>query len=453
MSAPSRWSIRTRLLAIATGAALAAWGAGGVATMLSARDVHEQLQDERLAQVARTVLAFADHELAEIARDAGAAQPHVEPGVALGARYHLQVWGRDGRLLLRSANAPADVPLAPHGATGFGAGHLAGAPTRTYREAPSALPVEIQVAETLADRATALTRPGLAYALGGLAAVLLIAGGAAAFVLRALRPLERAAQTLQQRTPLDLTALPLDDAPRELAPMLAALNTLFGRVAQQLSAERGFTALAAHELRAPLAALRMQAQVAARTPDAAQRGTLLAAVLASVDRCSHLLEQLLTLSRVDDSAPATAERITLADLLAAVQATLAAEGPDGTRPLHVAARFDAPAVHGQPFGMQTLLRNLLQNALRHAAGRVELHSDAVTGGVRLRIDDDGPGIAPADRARVFERFVRLDAPGFGVGLGLSIVQSVVRAHGARVTLADSPLGGLRVELWFPDAPA
>lgn len=448
-----RWSIRARLLAIATGAALAAWGAGGVATMLSAREVHERLLDERLAQVARTVLAFADHELAEIARDAGAAQPHVEPGVALGTRYHLQVWSREGRLLLRSANAPADVPLAPHGDTGFGAGRLAGAPTRTYREAPPALPVEIQVAETLADRDTALPRPGLAYALGGLAAVLLIAGTAAAFVLRALRPLERAARALRERTPLDLTPLPLDGAPLELEPMLSALNALFDRVAKQLSAERGFTALAAHELRAPLAALRMQAQVAARTPDAGQRGTLLAAVLASVDRCSHLLEQLLTLSRVDDATPAAVQRIVLADTLATVQASLAAETTDAARPVRVTARFDAPAVHGQPFGVQTLLRNLLQNALRHAAGRVELHSDAVAGGVRLRVDDDGPGIAPADRERVFDRFVRLDTPAFGVGLGLSIVQSVARAHGARVTLADSPLGGLRVELWFPDAAA
>ncbi len=447
----ARWSIRTRLLAITAGAALAAWGAGGVVTMLSARDVHERLLDERLAQVARTVLAFADHELEEIARDGGAAQPHVEPGVALGARYHLQVWSRDGRLLLRSANAPADVPLAPHGDSGFGDGRLAGAPTRTYREAPPALPVEIQVAETRADRDTALPRPGLAYALAGLAAVLLVAGAAAALVLRALRPVTRAERALRTRAPLDLTPLPTDGAPRELAPMLDALNALFGRVARQLSAERGFTAMAAHELRAPLAALRMQAQVAARAPDGAQRQALLGAVLESVDRCSHLLEQLLTLSRVDEAAPAATERVVLADALAAVQAALAADAV--ARPVQVTARFDAPAVHGQPFGVETLLRNLLLNALRHARSRVELHSDAVAGGVRLRVDDDGPGIAPADRERAFGRFVRLAAPGFGVGLGLSIVHAVARAHGATVTLGEAPLGGLRVEVLFPAPPA
>jgi signal transduction histidine kinase len=283
--------------------------------------------------------------------------------------------------------------------------------------------------------------------------VLAIVGIAWWLVLRALRPVADAERALRERAPLDLAPLPLADAPRELAPLLAALNALFGRVEHQLSNERGFTALAAHELRAPLAALRMQAQVAARTPDAGRRAELLDALLASVDRCGNLLEQLLTLSRVDDpTATRATGPVALDATFDAVRATLAAE--IAGRGVRLTTDFAAPALHADPFGLETLLRNLLHNAIAHAprGGRVQVASVAQDGAVLLRVDDDGPGIAPADRERVFGRFVRLAAPGFGVGLGLSIVQSVARAHGAVVTLGESPLGGLRVELRFPAPP-
>jgi signal transduction histidine kinase len=451
--ASPRWSLHARLLAIAALAVLAAWAAGGWATVLSAREVAARLQDERLAQVARTVLAFAEHELAEIAQETAPALPHVEPGVALDNRYRLQIWSSDGRLLLRSANAQVDAPFVARGGSGFVDGRLGAEPARVYREAAVALAIEVQVAETLVDRRGALPLPGPGFVLAGLASVLAIVGLAWWQVLRALRPVADAERDLRERAPLDLTPLPTADAPRELAPMLAALNALFGRVEHQLSRERGFTALAAHELRAPLAALRMQAQVASRTPDAGRRGELLDALLASVDRCGHLLEQLLTLSRVDDpTATRATGPVALAAAFDAVRATLAAE--IAGRGVRLTTDFAAPALHADPFGLETLLRNLLHNAIAHAprGGRVQVASVAQDGAVLLRVDDDGPGIAPADRERVFGRFVRLAAPGFGVGLGLSIVQSVARAHGAVVTLGDSPLGGLRVELRFPAPP-
>lgn len=451
--ASPRWSLHVRLLAIAAFAVIAAWVAGGWATMLSARAVAAQLQDERLAQVARTVLAFAEHELAEIAQEPAPKLPHVEPRGALGERYRLQVWSTDGRLLVRSADAPVDGPFVPHGGSGFVDGRLDAEPARVYREPAAALAIEVQVAETLAARRAALPLPGPGFVLAGLASVLAIVGLAWWLVLRALRPVADAERELRERAPLDLAPLPMEHAPRELAPLLAALNALFGRVEHQLSHERGFTALAAHELRAPLAALRMQAQVAARTPDAGRRGELLDALLASVDRCGHLLEQLLTLSRVDD--PAAARRpvpIALAATFDAVRDTLATE--IAGRGVQLTTDFAAPTLHGDPFGVQTLLRNLLHNAVVHAprGGRVQVGSVVADAAVLLRVDDDGPGIAPAHRERVFGRFVRLAAPDFGVGLGLSIVQSVARAHGASVTLGDSPLGGLRVEVRFPAPP-
>lgn len=452
---PRRWSIRGRLLAVALLVALAAWAAGSAAAWWLAERTNERLLDERLAQVAHTVLAVAAHELAEIEREpaAAAGAPHTEHGFSLGRRYEVQIWSvPERRLLLRSTRAPAGAPLATPGSAGFGEGELAGERTRTFVPARGTLPYEVQVAERLAERDDAPPLSVPALLASGLLSLLAVGAGARMLVLRTLQPVTAAERALRERSPLDLRPLPTQGAPRELAPLLAALNGLFARVDSQLSRERGFTAAAAHELRSPLAALRLQAQVAARTEDPAERARQLEALQDSVDRCSHLLEQLLALNRVESANAAATERVEFEALMREALGTL--RGEQVARGVRLSAKFGAPAVRGQRVALQTLLRNLLHNALRHVkpGGQVRVSSERRDAQVWLRVDDDGPGIPEGDRARAFERFVRLDgAQGPGVGLGLAIAQAVARAHGATIALADSPLGGLRVEVGFPAA--
>ena len=453
------WSIRQRMLAIALSATLLAWLVGGIATTVATRDSGARMRDDSLRQLAHAVLAFSEHELAEISLDLQDGRfdrgVHVEPRNALDLRYRYQVWKVGGGLLLRSAEAPQDRALAPSHAEGFANGSLASRPIRSFVQRASLSPLEIQVAELLDDRGDPLALLGwgmLAMMLLSLLSVGLVAGWA---VMRALRPVTRVELELRQRQPSDHQPLPLDDAPRELRPMLQAMNQLLRRVADRVSQERGFTALAAHELRTPLASLRLQAQVALRESDPQRREVQLAAVMASVDRCTHLLDQLLTLARVEQGDAATAlTDLDLAELLDQVLDDLAPE--IARRQVQLQLALSEPSLPGRAFAIQTLLRNLLANALAHSpvGGLIGVSSQREGDSVLLAVDDAGPGVAAADRERVFERFVRLDRGGSvaGIGLGLSIVRSVAEDHGASIELVDSPLGGLGVRIRFPLAP-
>jgi len=222
------------------------------------------------------------------------------------------------------------------------------------------------------------------------------------------------------------------------------------RFARALDSERHFTAAAAHELRTPLAAVRVQAQVAdrARTPKEAHDA--LAQLVLCVDRASRMIDQLLTLAQFETTrvSPETATTVELA--------TLAAQVINDMNPLLRARAIvltmdlEPAAVFGLELGLAALLRNLLDNAARYCplGGQVRITSGVENDEAFVAIDDSGPGIPPQERERVFERFYRLQAGTDGCGVGLSIVQSVARAHGARIVLSDSDLGGLRAAVFL-----
>ena len=437
------------------GVALLAWVAGGVITSLAAREADARLRDSRLVQLADTVVAFSEHELAEIAQDMldGVLDSgvHVEPRGTLDQRYRYQIWAVGGPLLMRSVAAPQDRPLSGSHELGFGQSTLAEGPVRTFVRRSGKIPIEIQVAERMDSRGDTLGMLGM-----GMVGVMLLSMGAITLlggwlVVRTLRPVVAAEQQLRQRQPYDLAPLQVDDAPRELQPLLNGLNQLLWRMADKLSRERGFSTLAAHELRTPLAALRLQSQVALRETDPLRREQHLRELAASVDRCDHLLEQLLTLARLEQQEAAPLADVDLGELCEQVLDDL--EPELARRAIRLDVELAAQRLVGRPFALQVLLRNLIVNALAHApdGGRVLVSSRQLDGCVVLAVDDSGPGIAPADRSRVFERFVRLAGPGQheGVGLGLSIVRNVADDHGAGVELVDSPLGGLCVRISFP----
>jgi signal transduction histidine kinase len=258
------------------------------------------------------------------------------------------------------------------------------------------------------------------------------------------------ASQLVNRRPTELAPIHVDSMPLEMKPMIDAINGLFGRIQAAMMRERDFSAVTAHELRTPLAALRLHAQIAERAEDPAIRKEALGGMKASVDRCSHFVDQLLSMARVEgEPQDAPTERVNVDQLVNEVISDLSLEATRRDVQLH--ARVDADFMRGRRFGIQTLLRNLVGNAIRHVpAGRsVEIAAYSDGKSVTLCVDDAGCGIPPEKRSVVFDRFRRLRDDGSGIGLGLAIVRRVADAHGATIELGDSHLGGLRVRVHFP----
>jgi two-component system sensor histidine kinase QseC len=317
--------------------------------------------------------------------------------------------------------------------------------------------VQVQVAEQVDSRQAilmAVMRGMLAPLLFGLPLLGLLVWGA---VRRGLLPLRTLQDQLSTRDPQALSALPAQArAPAEVAQLRDALNQLFARMAALLESERRFTADAAHELRTPIAAIRAQAQVAQGAADNAERHHALQATLAGCDRANHLVQQLLTLSRLEALPAAHGQRVDLGALTRSVAAELAGQALGHGQELTLEAPTGAWLQADEAL-LRVLLRNLIDNALRYSpsGARVSLQVQADPHEVRLQVDDSGPGMAPADLARLGERFFRALGQGQpGSGLGLSIVGRIVAAQGGSWQAQPSrALGGLCVTVCWPAAGA
>jgi two-component system sensor histidine kinase QseC len=276
-------------------------------------------------------------------------------------------------------------------------------------------------------------------------------------VRHALRPLRALGQSLANRQPQAMEAIVLSDVPAEMEPVLQALNQLLDRINHMLTAERRFTADAAHELRTPIAAIRMQAQVAlgAGDDDTPGRTRALQQTLAGCDRATHLVEQLLTLSRLESSSSgALVGQVNLSALAQRVAADLALTALQRRQTLSLEAAQPALIAADETL-TGVLLRNLLDNALRYspADARVCVSVDLMGTQVCLQVDDSGPGLPDADLARLGERFFRVLGTGqSGSGLGWSIVRRIALVYQAEVNVQRSALlGGLCVRVVWPAA--
>lgn len=268
---------------------------------------------------------------------------------------------------------------------------------------------------------------------------------------RGFRPLDQIATELSCRTPERLDPLTPETAPREIRPLIEAINGLFARLADSLEAERRFTADAAHELRTPLAAIVTQAQVAARARDAAERDHALGQLAAGAQRARHLVEQLLTLARLDPAADLPMSEVRLDRLAAEVCAD---HGPAAVEK-NIALELEAPqavTLTGNEAMLRVLLRNLLDNAIRYtpAGGKVGVGVTARGRQIELSIADDGPGIPPDQRAQALRRLHRLAGQDIeGCGLGLSIVARIAELHRARLEMGEGLEGrGLGITVTF-----
>jgi two-component system OmpR family sensor kinase/two-component system sensor histidine kinase QseC len=248
--------------------------------------------------------------------------------------------------------------------------------------------------------------------------------------------------------------LPTAGLPEEVAPMVTALNALLDRLGRSFDTQRAFVADAAHELRSPLTALKLQMTRLERARDDSVRAEATAALSAGIERAAHLVEQLLALARTEPGAPPPA--LASVDLAELARSALADCAPLATsQGSTLELRADAPVpLQGHAASLVLLVRNLVDNALRYAGpgATVQVRVAQQEGAPVLTVDDSGPGIPVAERERVFDRFYRrADAVAPGSGLGLALVKSVAERHGARVLLSDSPLGGLRATVRFGPA--
>ncbi len=258
-----------------------------------------------------------------------------------------------------------------------------------------------------------------------------------------LRPLETMSRAVGKRRPDALAPIGESGLPEELRPLGESLNGLLARLSDALSAQRRFTADAAHELRTPLAALTLQLDLARRSGATQGSSASLDDLDAAVARASHVVEQLMTLARVEPEALAMQK--SRCDLVAiAKDAIVARAGLAEQKHIDLGLAHAEPAtVDGDAASLAILLSNLVDNALRYtpAGGRIDVSVGNADGVPTLTVSDDGPGIPPEDRERVFDRFYRgagNDEP--GSGLGLSIVKRIADAHGASIAL-DAPVTG------------
>ena len=292
-------------------------------------------------------------------------------------------------------------------------------------------------------------------ALGLFVAVLIVIA-----LRRGLRPLDAAAHELAARSANSLVPIDSSDVPREMTPLVTSINALMGRLSVAFAAQRRFLADAAHELRTPTTALRLQLQLLERAPDARSRAEAMAELQAGIDRSQRLIEQLLQVARSEpDGEALRTERIDLAELARSVVGTLSVKADHRGIDLGATAT-DSIAVDGDIGQLTVLLNNLVENALRHTpeGSVVDVEVGLNEGRPELRVIDNGPGVPASAQARVFDRFYRhgdirgATADAGGSGLGLAIVQAIAERHGAKVSLHLPVSGrGLEVRVLFAAA--
>ncbi|RST52953.1 ATP-binding protein [Variovorax sp. DXTD-1] len=407
----------------------------------------------------RTVLKEADdifdYHMQQMALSLRAGLP---PSAAVGGigsgeqnfEFVVQVWTADGVRIFESAEQAALPQLA---VLGFADVRARGTTYRVFSMQTSGL--VIQVAQDMAARRNMAG----ALALRTIAPVALMAPLLMLIVWwvvsLSLAPVARVRTQVASRQADDLSAVSEEGLPDEVRPLVQELNLLFDRVRHAFDAQKHFVADAAHELRSPLAALKLQVQGLQRAPDDAARDLAVSRLVAGIDRATRLVEQMLALARHEASMAAGAKpepvdlaetaRLAISDTVAAAQARCIDIG--------ISHADDAAVVNGQPEALRMLLRNLVDNAVKYTpeGGRVDVGIAVQGGGVELSVDDSGPGLPEEERGRVLDRFYRSGEPQApGSGLGLAIVKSIADLHGATVALAASPtLGGLRAVVRFP----
>ena len=447
-------SIRFRLFAILLATTGAVWLFAVVWTYSNTQAEVERVLDARLTEAARMVSSLiTDHhiDVAAAVDAANARQPSSEFERVEGdynRQLSCQIWSLQGTLVSRSESAPA-TSLADH-REGFAETEINGERWRVFAVINPTLGVRVLVGDSLEIRERLVGDVIKGLLLPALAILPLLALLIWLSVGRGLAPLNRIAASLSSRSATELHPLPEAPAPREIRPMIAALNSLFRRVEDVRARESDFTAYAAHELKTPLAGLRTQAQIAIRSDDPDTRRQALGQILSSVDRTSRMVRQLIDMARVDARDDAVArDPVDVHRLLEELAAELSPVAAQRDVRINVRRNAESGAISipTDRTLLRLALRNLLENALQHAPQGTEAVCNISTSAdsLTIEIDDVGPGMSETEQARAVERFYRgpLSASS-GSGLGLSIVQMAVERLGGRLDFRNRTEGGLSV---------
>jgi two-component system sensor histidine kinase QseC len=441
-------SLQGRLLAPLLVTMICVWLATAVMTWFDAKHELDELLDSHLAQAASLLLAQQVPDIDNDEHDRGVDAPVLH---RYAPKVAFQVF-HEGRLVLRSANAPS-IPMTQNQSfkAGFESIITNGTEWRIFATYGAERDIQVYVGEQLRSRNEILLAI-LRSTLWPMALALpLLALGAWWTVLRSTEPLRQIGRMLAARRPQELNAIVVADAPTEMQPMLAALNDLFDRIASLIESERRFTADAAHELRTPIAAIRAQAQVALGEADDAQRRHALLSTLAGCDRAAHLIEQLLTLARLDAAVAPEMTVVDLGGLAKTVAAEMAPKAIDRNQSLELDAEGTLE-VSGNTILLAVLLRNLVDNAIRYCpdGARIRVGVCRKNAVITVFVEDSGPGLTETDRTRLGERFFRVSGTTeAGSGLGWSIVRRVATVHSAELRINSSAeLGGLGISVSF-----
>lgn len=455
-------SLRTRIIRLVL-ASLAAimLPLAALGYLLTMEEIDE-LFEARLAQSARTISALVAQgapvtpdrliEIASWQDDYGA------PPAVRGHRYEtqigLQYWTSSSTLALATTNF-REVPLdaAPVGYADIRVGK------RHWRVFTllDARGHWVRVGERYDSRreiGRAMAAEALVPILFGLPILALVVGWA---VRRGLEPMQELADRLASRKADSIEPIGLHDLPGEMVPVVAALNALLARLAAALDQERSFTAHAAHELRTPLAGALVHLENARAAAGSNGERASLEEARSGLVRLGRIVNQMLELARWNSEKPG---QLLPVDLDRSVDYELQQVGLFASdRDIEIVVRRDDAAhlVQGWEPGIRSLLRNLLDNAIRYNVhgGRITIELRDTPHGCVLAIEDNGPGIDPALRESMLQRFRRGGiTTAEGSGLGLSLVARVVQLHRARLVLATAEGGhGLRVEVAFPPMSA
>lgn len=449
------WSLQRRVGFITAVAMCTALTFGGVGMYWASSIEDSHRLDARLRELAGTILVLIDGDLTETGLSTEAMQVHLRIGATVNPLYSYQVWTREGGQLVHSHEASATQPMMPLTEFGFDTANVGGEDARIFAMTAREGAVVIQVAEPLRSRAIHLGTVVVYYVLS-LLLPFALASLAVHFMLgRSFRALDTLAARLRQHDLLDVTPIHVVSPPREVLPILRSLNALLARAARAISVEQRFTSVAAHELRTPLAGIRAQAQLACGSQTDEERQEALHSLIGGVDRAARVFDQLLDLTRVEGMSSDVTASFECVDLATVYQQVISEiDSKTRAKGIGLSTRFVQVKVQGLQFALYLLLRNLLANAVLYSpqGGRVHVSVQPAGDCIELCVDDSGPGIAQQARELAFERFNRLHQSGTeGVGLGLSIVAQVAQLHGATIELLDSPLGGLRVQVRFPQA--
>lgn len=368
-------------------------------------------------------------------------------------RFIFQVWSADNQLLMKTPGV-TDKPLSIDEG-GFSEVFIQHQPWRVFTLRSDITHETIMVAERYdirAELAHNIARDDIytmliVYPILGLLIWVVIGRG--------LRTILLIANQIRERAPAFLEPVDLERVPKEVKPLIDELNKLFLRLQEGFEREKRFSADAAHELRTPLAALKTHAQIALKATDRKESQKAISHVITGVDRTTHVVQQLLTLSRMHPEVVHLENpiRVDIAKLTAETLAQLAPSALEKSIELELICNKDHVMIEGNPTALDILIRNLVDNAIRYTPkqGCVKVTIEKSSQHVILRVVDNGPGIPAELRQRVFERFFRvLGTRVTGSGLGLAIVSQIVQLHQAEIELGAGPNDvGLEVKVTFP----